>query len=87
MIQQFKAAKQLIDMQKATFDGMVGSMIMFWDQTGNMVEIAIGFPEEGKKAFKQWIEMNKQACMNLKNVVDSGFVNLQKAFGTETPQS
>jgi hypothetical protein len=37
-------------------------------------------PEEGRRAFKQWVDVNKKACENLKNAVDIGYSNLEKFF-------
>jgi hypothetical protein len=51
-----------------------------------MLSGALGFPEEGKKAFGQWIEMNKRGCENLKAVIDNGYSNLEKMFGTADPK-
>ncbi len=77
---QFTAAKQMIDVQKATFDGMINSMIMVWEQTSAMLESATWIPEEGRKAFRQWVEINKQGCVSLKGAVDSGYSNLERFF-------
>ncbi|MHC1726572.1 MAG: hypothetical protein AB9866_11265 [Syntrophobacteraceae bacterium] len=35
--QQMKMAKQMIDIQWATFEGMLNNIIMFWDQTESML--------------------------------------------------
>jgi len=82
MNQQFRMMKQMIDMQKATCDGMISSMITMWEQTGAVVEMAAWFPEEGRKAFRQWVDLNKKACENLKSAIDSGYSSLEKFFGT-----
>ncbi len=81
MNQQYRMMKQMIDMQRASCDGMINGMIMIWDQTGNAIDGAAWFPEEGRKAFRQWVEMNKKACENLKSAIDSGYSNLDKFFG------
>lgn len=67
MNQQFRMTKQMIDMQKASFDGMINGLISMWDQTGGVFEGASWLPEEGRKALKQWVDINKKACENLKS--------------------
>ena len=82
MNQQFKMMKQMIDMQRASSDGMIKSMIMMWEQTGSLLEGAVWFPEEGRKAFRQWVDINKKACENLKGAIDSGYSSLEGFFGS-----
>jgi len=86
MNQQSRMMKQMIDMQKASCDGMISSMIAMWEQTGAVVESAAWFPEEGRKAFRQWVDINKKACENLKSAIDSGYSTLEKFFGTAGQQ-
>ena len=86
MNQQFRMAKQMIDLQKVSFDGMINSLILMWEQTGSVLEGAAWLPEEGKKALKQWVDMNTKACENLKSAVDTGYSNLDKIFGTAGKQ-
>ncbi len=82
MNQQFRMAKQMIDMQRASCDGMINSMIMMWEQTGSFLDGASWFPEEGRKAIRQWIDINKKACENLKGAINSGYSSLEKFFGS-----
>ncbi len=86
MNQQFRMTKQMIDMQKASFDGMINGLISMWDQTGGVFEGASWLPEEGRKALKQWVDINKKACENLKSAIDSGYSNLDKLFETTAKQ-
>jgi hypothetical protein len=77
-------AKQMIDLQKAGVEGMTSSMIMIWDQTGNMLSSflnqAAWVPEEGKKVFREWVGTNKKGCETLKDAVNSGYSSLGKCF-------
>ena len=86
MEQQFRMVKQVIDMQKASCDGMINNLIMMWEQTGTVLDAAPWFPDEGKKAFRQWVEMNKKACDNMKSAVESGYSSLEKFFATSAPK-
>ena len=80
MNQQFRMAKQMIDMQKASVDGTINGMIMMWEQTAVLLEGAVWMPEEGRKAFRQWVDMNKKACEDLKAVISGGYANMEKFF-------
>ena len=85
MNQQFRMAKQMIDMQKASVDGTINGMIMMWEQTAMLLEGAVWMPEEGRKAFRQWVDMNKKACEDLKAVISGGYSNMETFF-TKTAQ-
>lgn len=80
MNEQFKMAKQMVDMQKASAESMINALISMWDQAGAVFDSATLLPEEGRKAFRQWVEINKKACENLKSAIDSGYSNLEKFF-------
>ncbi len=77
---QFGMAKQMLEMQKSAFDNMISGTIASCDQASSMLELMVGLPEEGKKAFRQWLEMNKKGCENLKALVDNGYSSLNKFF-------
>ncbi len=57
-------AKQMIDLQRLSVEGMINNMIILWDQTGNMLnsfmDQAAWVPDEGKKALREWIDSNKK---------------------------
>ncbi len=80
MNQQFKMAKPMIDMQRASAEGMLNSLTMMWDQTAMLLDGATWLPEEGRKAFRQWVDINKKACEDLKAVIAGGYSNLEKFF-------
>jgi hypothetical protein len=37
-------------------------------------------PEEGRKQFRQWEDINKKACEGLKIAIDSSYSNLEEFF-------
>ena len=84
MYEQSAMAKQMIDLQRMSVEGMINNMIMFWDQTGNVLnsflDKAAWVPEEGKKTFREWIESNKKGCETLKNAVNNGYNNLGRCW-------
>ena len=84
MYEQSAMAKQMIDLQRMSVEGMINNMIMFWDQTGSMLSSFLDksawVPEEGKKTFREWVDSNKKGCETLKNAVNSGYNNLGKCL-------
>ena len=88
MYEQSVMAKQMIDLQRMSVEGVINNMIMFWDQTGSVLisflDKAAWVPEEGKKTFREWIESNKKGCETLKNAVNSGYNNLGKCLERQT---
>jgi len=77
-------AKQMIDLQRISWEGMIGNAIIFWDQMGNMLNMflnqAAWVPDEGKKAFREWIDSNKKGCETFKDAVNNGYASLGKCF-------
>lgn len=77
-------AKQMIDLQRAGVEGIISNAIMFWDQTGgiwnSLLNQAAWAPEEGKNAFREWIDTNKKGCETLRDAVNAGYANLEKFF-------
>ena len=83
MNQQFKMMKPMIDMQMAAVNAMISNLISMWDQPAAFFEGATWLPEEGRNAFKQWVGINKRGCENLKDLINGGYCNLEKFFGSE----
>ena len=75
-------AKQMIDLQRVSVEGLIGNVIMFWDQTASvwnsLLNQAAWVPEEGKKAFREWIDSNKKGCETFKDAVNNGYASLEK---------
>lgn len=88
--QQTRVAKQMIDVQRVTVEGLISNMVMFWDQTANMLnsflDQAVWLPEEGKKAFRDWIDTNKKGCENFKNAVNNGYGNIERFLNEKQQQ-
>ena len=77
-------AKQMIDLHRMSLEGMIGNAIIFWDQMGNMGNMFLNqaswVPDEGKKAFREWIDSNKKGCETIKDAVNNGYASLGKCF-------
>ncbi len=82
--QPTRIAKQMIDLQRVTLEGLISNLIMFWDQTGSMMnqflDQASWVPDEGKKAIREWVDSNKKGCETFKTAVRNGYSNLEKCF-------
>jgi hypothetical protein len=85
---QVKMAKQLMDLQRATCEGMLNNMIVFWDQTekflGALVDSAMWVPPESKSAFKEWIVCNNKSCRTFKRTVTEGFSWMETFLNAHT---
>jgi hypothetical protein len=82
MNQQFKMLKPMIDLQRASAEGMLNSLTVMWDQTAIFFDGATWLPEEWRKQFRQWVDINKKACEGLKIAIDSGYSNLERFFSS-----
>ena len=84
MNQPMGMVKQMMGMQKMTLDGMLSSMIMFWEQTdrmlGPLLDQAVWMPAEGKKVFKDTVSANKRGCETFKDAVNEGFNRLESCI-------
>jgi hypothetical protein len=84
IMDQQSMAKQMIELQKTTFDNMMNNMIIFWNQTGTLMSaclnMAVWLPEDGKKTLMGLIESGKNGCENFKNAFDSGYSKMAQYF-------
>ncbi len=80
MSNQYAAIKTMLEMQKSAIQSMINGMIVLWDQTERMLNNTVGVPEEGKNAIRQWIEINKKGCENIKAAMDTGYANFERIF-------
>jgi hypothetical protein len=81
MNQQVGVMQQMIDMQKASVEGLINSFITMWEQTAIFFDEATWLPEEGRKVFRQWVETNKNVCENLKKAVGGEYSKPEKVAG------
>ena len=77
-------AKQMINLQKATFNNGFDTMVMLQEQTEravNMVlEQATWLPEEGKKVLGEWTKVYKQGREDFRKAVDENFNKAESFF-------
>ena len=77
-------AKQMMDLQKATFDNSFQAMVLFQEQTEKMadrlLEQTFWMPEEGRKVLSDWVKSYKKGRDDFKKVVDQNFKNAEALF-------
>jgi len=80
-------AKQIVDFNKTAFDNSFNAMSVIQDQTEKMVnammEQTTFFPEEGKKAVKDWIETYKKGREEFKASADESFKKVEVYFASK----
>lgn len=81
---QFNLVRQMIDLNRTTFDNTFGAMCMFQEQSEKMVnsfvEQAVWIPNEGKKAITDMAAMMRKGCSEFKRAVDENFGKAEAYF-------
>jgi hypothetical protein len=76
-MEQYRIAKQMIDLQRSMFNRTFTAMTMFQDQTERManmfLEQAAWYPSQGKKALSEWVQSFKKGREEFKRTVDEGY--------------
>ncbi len=77
-----RITKQIIDLQKATFDNAFSAMAMLQDQaektTNMLLESSLWpVPEEGKRMMKEWVQAFKKGREEFKKALDESFNKMQ----------
>jgi len=74
--------RQMIDLNKMSFNNAFNAMVMVQDQTEflatSMLNQATGVPEEGKKAVRELVSACKNGVTEYKNTVDAAFKQVEK---------
>ena len=77
-------AKQMIDLQKTTFDKTFDTIVKFQDQAEKMTFDVLGqmpwVTEEGRKALDDSVKIFKNARDDYKKVVAGGFDRMEQVF-------
>jgi len=81
---QKKIFKQMIVFNKTALDNAFSVMSSLQSQTERMLNIylekATGFPEEGKKAISEWIEVYNKGNRDFQNAVHESFKKVDNFF-------
>lgn len=76
--------KQMIDFNKASFEGAFGTMMMLQEQMERMAKMymdqATGISAEAKNAVNEWTKMYKKGLADFKNMMDAGYKKVDSFF-------
>ncbi|NTW77980.1 MAG: hypothetical protein HGB33_09485 [Syntrophaceae bacterium] len=79
-----KIARQIIAFNKSCFDNNFNAMSTFQEQTARFVNKLLEkvpmFPEEGKKAYTEWLKNYKKGCDEFKNKMDENFKKMEDFY-------
>ncbi len=77
-----RVTKQIIDLQKATFDNAFSAMAMLQDQAEKTTNMLLAstlwpVPEEGKRMMKEWVQAFKKGREEFKKALDESFNKME----------
>jgi len=77
-----RITRQVVDLQKATFENAFSAMAMLQDQaektTNMLLESSIWpIPDEGKRMMKEWVQAFKKGREEFKKALDESFNKMQ----------
>ena len=74
-----KMTKQMIDLQKSTFDMMLNTMSNIQEQSGRATqawfEQVAGLPQENLKSMNNWMDAMRESRNQFNSAVQEGFKN------------
>lgn len=81
---QKQMLKQMLEINKLTFDNTFQTIATIQEQTESMTDKMIAqtnwLPEEGKKAINEWLSTYKKGRLDFKEMVDSSFAKVLASF-------
>ncbi len=84
VMQPKQIMKQMIDFNKASFEGAFTTMMMLQEQMERMakmyVDQATGISAEAKNAINEWTKMYKKGLADFKNMMDEGYKKVDSFF-------
>ncbi len=83
-----RIAKEIIELQKATFDNTFSALSMFQDQAERATKMIfestmLPVPEDGKKIVDEWVQAFKKGRDEFKKAVDESYKKMEEAFNVE----
>ncbi|MBN1365964.1 MAG: hypothetical protein JW976_14240 [Syntrophaceae bacterium] len=80
-MEQKEIMKQMIDVQKKSFDNFFSTIVLYQSQTEKLfktfVESMPGMGDEGRKAVEQWSDAFKKTIDDLKRAVNNGYTRIE----------
>ncbi|HPC02350.1 MAG TPA: hypothetical protein PKY58_01150 [Syntrophales bacterium] len=85
-----KIAKQTFDFYRSTFENTFKALSMLQEQSQRMMDMYLeqtsGFPEEGKKAIREWVNAYRKGSQDFKKAVDESFARVDQFFSAEAKE-
>lgn len=79
-----KLTKQMIEFQKTTFNNTFNTMVMWQDQSEQMLNTFLEqnpmLPKQNKDAINEWLKVCQKARNDYKKTIDESFKNLESFF-------
>jgi hypothetical protein len=79
-----KTMKQMYDFNKTVFEKTFSTVMAMQDQTERMfshwLDRNIFFPEQGKKAIAEWVQISKNNRDEFKTKVDESYAKIDEYF-------
>jgi hypothetical protein len=79
--------KQMIDLQKTTFDNFFNAMVLVQEQgekmTQALFEQASWLPEESRRLVDQWLAMGKKGRDDLKSALDDNYDAVRDLYASK----
>lgn len=83
-MEQRQLFKQMVEMNKASFENSFETMTKLYEQNREMAETffsqASFVPEEGKKAYNDWLSAIRNCADDLKKMVDENYGKVESYF-------
>lgn len=83
-MEQAAIAKQMIDFQRTAFDNVFNTMVLFQDQSEQVVntvlEQATWIPAQGKNVLDEWVRACKKSRDDFKTALDKNFDRVEELF-------
>lgn len=82
-----KITQQMLNLNKTSFDNSFNAMNLVCEQNRKMAESflsqAAWIPDEGKKAYKDWMSAMCTGANDLKKMVDENYTKVEEYFDRE----
>lgn len=86
-MEQRQLFKQMVEMNKASFESSFETMTKVYEQNKEMAETFLSqsawIPEEGKKAYNDWLSAVRSGADDLKKMVDENYGKVESYFVDE----
>jgi len=91
MMQPKNMMKQMIEFNKSAYENAFKNMNMLQEQMEKMlnqyIDQAVGIPEEGRKAAKEWAKMYKKGFDDFRKLMEDNYKRVDTSFQEKEPKA